>query len=277
MNFNQLKSQFLSTISNLYSIQEAEEIFFLFLEENNKFKRLDFIINRVLAVENHKLWVEQMHRLKKGEPAQYVLGSADFFGMKIKVDSSVLIPRPETEELVDLILKSGTPAGEARILDIGTGSGCIAIALKKAWPYALVTAVDISNAAIKTATTNAIVQNVNIECLVEDIGTYQTDKKFEVIVSNPPYIPTGDKKEMASHVLDYEPHLALFAPENDPLYFYKQILIFADKHIKKPDGKLYFEAHHRYAKDFVDFCKKDFKVELKNDMFGKPRFIVLEF
>jgi release factor glutamine methyltransferase len=277
MTFSQLKAHLFATLRNHYSVDEAAEIFYLLLEQNNQMSRLDFALRNDIKAINIDKWSVQLNRLCDGEPVQYILGTADFRGMKLMVNSSVLIPRPETEELVQLIVENENRSNILDILDIGTGSGCIAVSLKKEMQHANVYGLDVSSDALQVAKTNGLSQNVEINWIFADIASFQSTKKYDVIVSNPPYIPVSDKSEMAKNVLDFEPHLALFAPENDPLYFYKQIGDFATTHLKKNEGKLYFEAHYIYAKEVAQYFSKNAYVQLVDDMFGKPRFIVIGY
>ncbi len=193
--------------------------------------------------------------LKKHKPIQYILGEADFYCLKFKVNEQVLIPRPETEELVDLIVKDydkiDTLCKKPVILDIGTGSGCIAIALKKNIPSAKVYAFDISESALEVAKFNAVLNNVEIEFVLADIlNPLSIDQfkaySFDIIVSNPPYICDAEKKNMQKNVLDYEPPLALFVNDSDPLLFYKSITDFSLSTLK-PTGKMYLEINQQLA------------------------------
>lgn len=277
MTFSQLKAHLFATLEKHYSIDEAAELFYLLLEQNNKMSRLDFALQRDNEAMNVDKWYVQLSRLCNGEPVQYILGEADFRGMKLRVNSSVLIPRPETEELVQLIVENEKRTNILDILDIGTGSGCIALSLKKELRSTNVYGLDVSSEALQVAKANSISQNLEINWILADIASFQSTKKYDVIVSNPPYIPVSDKSDMAKNVLDFEPHVALFAPENDPLYFYKQIGDFATKHLKTNGGKLYFEAHYIYAKEVARYFSNNAGVELVDDMFGKPRFIVIGY
>ena len=239
-------------------------------------------------------------RLKEMEPLQYILGETEFYSLPIKVNPSVLIPRPETEELVDIIIKETlhTPTAintvspellsdnmpqtshpHYRILDIGTGSGCIAIALAKHIPGAKVTAIDISDEALKTAKENAKLNNTNIRFIKADILNYPaameliTDN-FNIIVSNPPYITNKEKNFMNENVLNYEPHSALFVPDGNPLLFYNAIADYASKKLL-PDGMLYFEINANYYKETNEMLRKKGFDETKifRDLSGKNRFI----
>jgi release factor glutamine methyltransferase len=219
-----------------------------------------------------------LSRLKTGEPIQYILGHAEFYGLTFKVNPSVLIPRPETEELVEWILSSvgGSKSAVGGILDIGTGSGCIAISLKKNLPGVLVSAIDISADAIQTATENAHLNDVQVDFIHDDILTYHSPltTHYSLIVSNPPYVTLDEKKQMHINVTDFEPHTALFVPENDPLMFYKAIADFASNNLEA-GGLLFFEVNENYGEQIVEILNhKSFKnIELRKDMSGKDRMI----
>jgi release factor glutamine methyltransferase len=228
-----------------------------------------------------------LRELKTGKPIQYILGHTEFFGLDFKVNPSVLIPRPETEELVEWIILSvgSRHLAVGNILDIGTGSGCIAIALKKNLPEFSVSAVDISPEALQTAKENAALNNTGINFIQADIldsipiaiGMNIRNSKFEIIVSNPPYVTLADKQQMHTNVTDFEPHTALFVPENDPLVFYKVIADFALNHLEK-NGLLFFEINESYGKAVAELLKnKQFKnVELRKDVNDKDRMVKAE-
>jgi release factor glutamine methyltransferase len=220
--------------------------------------------------------------LVDGRPIQYVIGHAWFCGMRFKVDERVLIPRPETEELVELIkevYKEIKPEHEYTIslLDIGTGSGCIPISLKKYFPEWEVWSMDKSAGAIELAKQNAILLDAEVHFSQSDILTDAKDKEwngFDIIVSNPPYIPMTESKELARHVLEHEPHLALFTTNGEPLQFYHAILDFADLHLLR-GGKLFFETHVHHAHEVAAIMEEhDFTdVMVKQDMQGKNRMV----
>ena len=277
MTFNELQNYFLESVTGCYDQDEAIEIFFMLLDENNAMNRMDFVSKRNQPTEGIDSWKAQIERLQRGEPIQYVLGFADFWGMKINVSPAVLIPRPETEELVQLVSARFRKPLTLNVLDIGTGSGCIALSLKKELPQANVAGLDVSLKALEIANLNGEKLGLKVDWVCADIVQFDTSLSYDIIVSNPPYIPIKDKAQMLKNVLEFEPHLALFAPENDPLYFYKIIGDFAKKHLSKTNGKLYFEAHHEYANQVFELFKKDADVELISDMFGKPRFVVISF
>ncbi|HTI61410.1 peptide chain release factor N(5)-glutamine methyltransferase [Mucilaginibacter sp.] len=218
-------------------------------------------------------------RLKTGEPLQYILGHAEFYGSTFKVNPSVLIPRPETEELVEWVLSlvGNKHLTGGSILDIGTGSGCIAISVKKNLPGFSISAIDISQDALRTATENAELNNTKVNFILGDILNPQFEiehSKFEIIISNPPYVTMDDKKQMHSNVTDFEPHTALFVPENDPLEFYNAIADFASKNLA-PGGLLFFEINENYGEQTVELLNnKSFKnIELRKDMSERDRMI----
>lgn len=213
-------------------------------------------------------------RLQKGEPIQYILGVTEFYGLDLKVTSSVLIPRPETEELVEWILLE-TKQLNPHILDIGTGSGCIAITLSNKMKYATVDAWDVSAEALEVAKENAKANNVSIKFSKVDVLAKQDlDKRFDIIVSNPPYIIESEKKVMSKNVLDFEPHQALFVSNNDALIFYDRIADIAVKLLNK-NGMLYFEINQAYGQQIVQLLQqKNFiNIELKKDISGNYRMI----
>jgi release factor glutamine methyltransferase len=216
-------------------------------------------------------------RLQKHDPIQYIIGETEFYGLPFQVNSSVLIPRPETEELVDIIINDFKEKS-VRILDIGTGSGCIAIALKKHLPKATVVALDVSQKAIETAQTNALKNGVEVEFINMDVFSDEaiTLGTFDVIVSNPPYIPEDEKTKMHSNVLDHEPHIALFVTSN-PLEFYERICELS-KSLLLPNGNVYFELNEHYEDDYATlFHKYTSMYMLIEDINSKLRIGKLNF
>lgn len=220
-------------------------------------------------------------RLQTGEPVQYILGHTEFYGLPFRVNPSVLIPRPETEELVEWALSEADGlelAVGSNILDIGTGSGCIAISLKKHLQAMNVSAVDISAGAIDTAKQNAALNNIEVNFIQDDILTpfdsVLLNTRYSIIISNPPYVTLHDKTQMHHNVTDFEPHTALFVPEDDPLLFYKAIADFALKNLA-PNGLLFFEINESLGKETVQMLQeKGFEdTELRKDMSGRDRII----
>lgn len=218
--------------------------------------------------------------LKTGMPIQYIFGEADFYNLKFKVNSSTLIPRPETEELVDLIIKQSKQEGRNNqsltILDIGTGSGCIPITLKENIPNSKVTGIDISEQALEIAKQNVTRNNVDVEFIVQDVlsNFLILNSTFSIIVSNPPYVLNSEAKQMDARVLEHEPHLALFVEDTDPIIFYKRIIDLCTKYLEEK-GYLYFELNPMYANDVKNYANasKIFNfTEIIQDMSGKERF-----
>ena len=226
-----------------------------------------------LTSEQQTLFDNAIERLKKQEPIQYILGYSDFCGLRFKVTQATLIPRPETSELVEWITSEAT--GNEGILDIGTGSGCIAVSLAHKMPQSKVTAWDISPDALAVATENSKANGCAVEFEEVDILTYKpTGKLFDIIVSNPPYIKENEKSAMHSNVLDWEPHTALFVPDSDPLLFYRTI---SEKgmQILKPGGRLYFEINRAHGKETIEMLESlgYTGIELRKDFAENDRMI----
>lgn len=224
--------------------------------------------------QTEKTWLEEvLSRLKKSEPVQYVLGFAYFMGNRYVVNKDVLIPRPETEELLELVYKK-SERGSFTAIDIGTGSGCIAVELSKKYPKARVYAVDVSERALAVASENSKNQNVQINFVSDDILHPAMEKypTFDLIVSNPPYIASEEKEFMHANVLNFEPHLALFA--SNPLEFYEAIVRFAEKKLKS-DGKIFLEINPVYAESTLEIYQRTgfSDIELVKDITGKQRFL----
>ena len=211
-------------------------------------------------------------RLMEGEPVQYVLGRAEFCGRWFSVRPSVLIPRPETEELCAWITADSKASASPKVLDIGTGSGCIAITLQLDMPESKVTAWDISADALDVARENAQLLGANVNFVKQDALNAKPEGEWDVIVSNPPYICEKEKKDMAVNVLEHEPHTALFVPDADPLLFYRAITRLAVQTLSK-GGRLYFEINPIYADDTCHMMQAEgmTAVELRSDMYGKQR------
>ena len=215
-----------------------------------------------------------IERLEKNEPIQYILGEADFYGLKFKVNESVLIPRQETELLVHEIVSKVKPRGT--LLDIGTGSGCISVSIAKNLPDLKVWAVDISFDALEVAQKNAMLNNIEVEFVQDDIllGCPKVQQQFDVIVSNPPYVTQKQKEKMHANVLDYEPGLALFVSDDDPLIYYKAILKFAQTRLIH-NGLLFIEINEIYGEETAGLFREDkyVQIEIIKDLNGKNRFV----
>jgi release factor glutamine methyltransferase len=283
MTVQQHYANFITTLSPTIGEGEAHSIARILFEDyfNLKPKKQnenqDTLFNTLLIEEYHKI----IERLLKHEPIQYIVGFAWFYGLKLKVNPTVLIPRPETEELVHWILetiKEEKLPSNLSLLDIGTGSGCIPTALKKRAEHLKITAIDVSESALITASRNANRYELyDLEFKKIDILS-QTERttlpKYDLIVSNPPYIPTQEKTLMQENVLDYEPHLALFVDDNDALVFYKTIAQFALTHLN-PNGHLFFECNEYNANEVVELLKETgyHSVDLQKDLSGRDRMV----
>jgi release factor glutamine methyltransferase len=285
-------------LEKLYDANESEAITLMAVAEIcnlSKAKIKAFPELELIAQQADEL-SDILSQLKTGKPIQYTLGKTEFYGLPFYVNPFVLIPRPETEELVEWVIVSvgsgQLAVGDSQlavgnrhlavgnILDIGTGSGCIAISLKKNLPNFDVSAIDISKEALKTAKENAELNQVEIEFIEADILNSKSEieiPKSEIIISNPPYVTLYDKTQMHRNVTDFEPHTALFVPESDPLIFYKAIADFALTHLA-PNGLLFFEINESYGKEIVSLLtEKGFKnIELRKDMGGRDRMVKAE-
>ncbi len=274
------RMKYCETLAGSHSKDESEALFSTVLETITGLSRVNQVVRQEeIPTEAHEaVFLATLEALEAGQPLQYILKRAYFYDLLLNVDSRVLIPRPETEELVQLMLHDLPKDTLASILDIGTGSGCIPIALKKNRPLARVFAVDISEDALALARENANEQETEIEFFKVDILSHSTASfpwsKLDVIVSNPPYVPASEKIDMARHVLEHEPHLALFVDDEDPLLFYRRIARFAKEQLKK-GGRLYFEIHADFGKDTVDLLASEgFQhVLLVKDLSGRDRLI----
>ena len=231
--------------------------------------------DRILVDSQRNEIRKMVERLKSYEPVQYILGETEFMGIRLLVNKSVLIPRPETEELVQWIVESGLPSSP-KILDAGTGSGCIALGLKKHIPSAVVHAFDISDQALETAKRNAHENNLDVLFYKADILNWQDEAgdRYDVIVSNPPYVRELEKKKMEANVLMYEPEDALFVPDNDPLKFYSQIAAIAIKNLN-PGGWLFFEINENLGYEMNGLMEQlnFLKIEIRKDLSGKDRML----
>lgn len=281
MQIKQYKTIFFNELFSLYDEKEVESFFYLILEQFHQKKRIDLALNPQMEMDSLQLlrWESVVVELKKQKPIQYILGETEFYGLVFLVNENTLIPRPETEELVDLIIKENqNQSSEIKILDIGTGSGCIAISLAKNLPDAKVSAIDVSEKALAIATKNAEINQVELHFILKNIlETNDLEEQFDVIVSNPPYVRMLEKAEINPNVLEYEPHLALFVDDNDALLFYRKIAQLAQKNLTK-HGKLYFEINQYLGKETVELLENlGFKnVRLIQDVYGNDRMIACQ-
>ena len=272
------RTHFIKVLTPRYDALEAESFFYLILETKFQMKRIDLALQpEIVFTETDVLyWDSIVEQLLQEIPIQYLLGTTSFFGMDFEVNTNVLIPRPETEELVAWILeKYSKNRHPISILDIGTGSGCIAIALAKNLPNAKVAALDVSELALKTAKQNADRNAVSVTFLQKNIlETNNFEETFDIIVSNPPYVRNSEKVEIKKNVLEHEPHLALFVDDNDALLFYRKIAVLAQKSLNK-NGELYFEINQYLGKEMIALLEelgyKD--IVLRQDIYGNDRML----
>ncbi|MCD9574221.1 peptide chain release factor N(5)-glutamine methyltransferase [Flavobacterium soyae] len=280
MKIKQYRTQFIKELSTLYDAYEAESFFYLILEDKHRLRQIDLALNHELffSESDFAVWDLLLAQLKKEVPIQYLLGKTSFYGLEFEVNENVLIPRPETEELVEWIInenKTFDKIKKLKILDIGTGSGCIAISLAKNLPNADVYAMDVSKKAIETAKRNASRNKVDVTFIFQDIlKTEELKSQFDIIVSNPPYVRNLEKEEIKKNVLDYEPHLALFVDDNDALVFYRKIASLAQNNLLE-NGRLYFEINQYLGKEMIDLLgKMDFiNIDLRKDIYYNDRMI----
>jgi release factor glutamine methyltransferase len=263
-----------------YELREAANITEWVMEEITGMSRIDRLMNnnQNLSLIQESNWAINLSKLEIGMPIQYVLGYGWFMGLKIKVNSQVLIPRPETEELVQWLIESCEDKSGAglNIIDIGTGSGCIPIGIKNSFIKAKVYALDISEGALIVARENAEIHHCEIEFQQFDIlneNNWADLPKVSIIISNPPYIPIAEEVEIEQHVKDFEPHLALFVENVDPLLFYRKILTFSTNNLL-PGGMIFFECNEKYSKEVMELgAKLGYDSTIQKDMQGKDRMI----
>jgi len=279
MRLSEFRTHFQKTLLEIYPKEETDSIFKRLIAFYFEWDAVHPALNPNYFLDfkaSEKLKFA-LSELKKEKPLQYITHQAPFFGMDFYVNESVLIPRQETEDLVSWILDdiSENKITFPYLIDIGTGSGCIAISLAKANKEINVNAIDLSEEALKVAKKNAMKHQVKIDFIQQDIQSlFHWKNQLDVIVSNPPYIHPNEKKEILPNVLNYEPHMALFTPENDSLYYYKPIINFAAS-VLKPGGSLYLEINPKY----LELLKLNFsdvifgEIEVRNDIFGKSRML----
>ncbi len=258
MTTKALQTQFHKSLSDIYPKSEIDTFFYWIVEEVLQLKRIDVSLNPGFEINQVDLKTIKNHlnRLQQHEPIQYILGQTEFYGMTFKVNSEVLIPRPETEELVEWIVTDIKDQSKKQILDIGTGSGCIAIALKKKLQSCKVTGIDVSETALNIAFKNAQINGVEIKFIQQDILNLDSlDENIDVIVSNPPYVRALEKEMMRDNVLKFEPHQALFVENNDALLFYRKILTLAKK-ASKPTY-IYFEINQYLSDDLKELLNNE--------------------
>jgi release factor glutamine methyltransferase len=284
------KTIFFQELSPTYDEMEIESFFYIVLESFHNKKRIDLALNPEMEMDALQLvrWESVLSELKKEKPIQYILGTTEFYGLPFLVNENTLIPRPETEELVEWIIESTkfvVRNKRLNLLDIGTGSGCIAISLAKNLKNTQVTAIDVSEKALVTAKENAKGNVIDVNFILADIlkiddlnqlstFNFQLPTHFDVIVSNPPYVRNLEKVEIKPNVLEFEPHLALFVEDEDALLFYRKIAQLAKKNLVQ-NGQLYFEINQYLGKETVELLESlGFNnIELRKDIYGNDRMI----
>ncbi|TGV01682.1 peptide chain release factor N(5)-glutamine methyltransferase [Flavivirga rizhaonensis] len=288
MSLKKIQDIFHKELGAIYGKEEIDSFFFILIETYYSVTRMQLALEPDYKVDNNEIILNALQLLKKEEPIQYIVGDTEFYGLPFKVNNSVLIPRPETEELVDWVLKQAENTQETvtnyTILDIGTGSGCIAVSLAKSLPNVKVYALDVSNEALKIAKQNAELNHVTVEFIEANILDTETfnaefkNLKFDVIVSNPPYVREREKAFMKPNVVNNEPHLALFVKDENPLQFYEAITQFALSNLKN-EGLLFFEINEYLGNDMIRLLKNNNfnNIKLKQDIFKKDRMIKAVF
>jgi len=286
MLLKQYKNHFVSSLETLYDPMEIESFFYIVSTFLHKKNRIALVFEPDFEINNEQLehWNNILEELKKEKPIQYILGEAWFFGLRFEVDANTLIPRPETEELVQWIIDTITEENSdfnqnsLKIIDIGTGSGCIPISLKNELPMTEVSAIDVSDGALEVAQKNALTNNITVHFIKKDILSHTEllleNQKWDIIVSNPPYVRLLEKEEIKKNVLEYEPHLALFVADDDALLFYRKIATLARTSLTE-NGYLFFEINQYLGAETVALLENlGFKnIQLRQDIYGNNRMI----
>lgn len=283
MTVKDLKQSFFERLNHLYPSEEIHSFFSILADEWLGYNRFEAVVNADTEVPNTAVidFRSAISRLLTHEPIQYIVGRTEFYGLPFIVNSATLIPRPETEALVDLILKDlkdSKAIEDISILDVGTGSGCIAIALAKELTAAKLSALDISEEALKVARVNAVRNKVHVHFFQQDITTpSEVPETFDIIVSNPPYVRELEKEYMQPNVLNFEPGSALFVSNDDPLLFYRAVCTLAKNHLRA-NGKVFFEINEYLGKEIMSLLRNHGfrKVALYKDFRGKDRMIKAE-
>ncbi|MCR5037103.1 MAG: peptide chain release factor N(5)-glutamine methyltransferase [Bacteroidales bacterium] len=282
------RKYYVSQLESIYGSDEANALIMILLEHYFNIDRVKIALEPDLRLSESELLTLHfaVKELLKNKPVQYIIGETEFYGLRFFVNENVLIPRPETQEMVEMIANFARRDNACvirtgcKIIDIGTGSGCIAISLAKLIQNSDVIAVDVSEKALEVAKKNAEANGVNVHFVLDDIlnphvKTHgRASQQFDIIVSNPPYVCESEKSEMRANVLEHEPSSALFVPDSDPLIFYRKILEFAQKALK-PDGQIWFEINEKFGKETTELCReKGFKnFEIIKDFRGKERVV----
>ncbi|MDO4763739.1 MAG: peptide chain release factor N(5)-glutamine methyltransferase [Flavobacteriaceae bacterium] len=278
MILKEIKNLFNKELSDIYTPSEIQELFFILSEKFLGGDKITIRRNENIDIEEfkEKKIFSALSELKSGKPYQQILGEALFYGNTFFVDENVLIPRPETEELIEIIVKQLhlQKHENLKILDIGTGSGCIPITLAKYFPNAQITSIDISEKALKIARKNADFHQVKINFVQKDYLIEKLNDEYDIIVSNPPYISTSESEEIPFSVKNFEPNIALFAPQNRDLAFYEKIASDCENHLKK-NGYIFLEINQKLGQETLQLFKTKFRnTQLLKDISGNDRFVI---
>lgn len=280
MNLLHLKNLFSEELKEIYTSSEAEELFYIFSQEFLKMNKLEIQLKPEKEISDSQLVDLQnvLEKLKTKQPYQQILGYSEFYGLKFFVDEHVLIPRPETEELVDIFINKvkDFPYKNFSVLDVGTGSGCIPISIAKHFPDAKVSSIDISEKALQIARKNAEQHQVKINFVQADYLNLELSETYDYIISNPPYIDQIEQEEIHDSVKEFEPNIALFAPKNKPLAFYEKLAKDAPKHLSR-GGYIFLEINQKLGKTTLELFENSLqKATLIQDLSGNDRFIIAQ-
>lgn len=269
MTLAELKQIFIEQLSSIYELDEIESIYLIYLED-----KLDLKYQPDLSIQNTEAVLNDISELQKGKPIQHITQKAFFYDHFFFVNENTLIPRPETEELIELIKNDHSKEQQLSIIDLGTGTGCIPITLSKLFPNAQVSALDVSSKALEIAQLNAKNLAASVHFIQQDLlQDFELNEKFDIIISNPPYIRNLEKSEMHQNVLDFEPHLALFVEDHDPLIFYKKVFDFAEKHLKE-NGTIYCEINQYLGEETKQIFEKKYpNTQIIKDISGNDRML----
>ena len=275
-----IRSLFRERLRDIYPENESDSIFYLLSEDLLGLSRLDLALRPTFmpTVEQQEMLLAALDRLETHFPVQYITGHSEFYGIDLEVNPDVLIPRPETEELVTWILEEASSEKKLSILDLGTGSGCIAIALSKNLPDSHISAMDVSEKALEVARRNAGSAEAKVQFIKADIFAWEaSSESFDVLVSNPPYVRLSEKKRMRENVWRHEPSLALFVDDARPLLYYERIAWLASRALKT-GGRLYLESNEYLTDDLEQLLRKEgfSAIVIKKDLFGKNRMVRAE-
>lgn len=269
MTLAELKQIFIEQLSSIYELDEVESIFLIYIED-----KLDLKFQADFLIKNTEDVLSDLSELKQGKPIQHITQKAFFYDHFFYVNENTLIPRPETEELIELIRNDFPQDKKLSIIDLGTGTGCIPITISKLFPNAQVSALDVSSKALEVAQLNAKNLAASVHFIQQDLlQDFELNEKFDIIISNPPYIRNLEKSEMHQNVLDFEPHLALFVEDHDPLIFYRKVFDFAEKHLKE-NGTIYCEINQYLGDETKQIFEKKYpNTQIIKDITGNDRML----